>query len=157
MANAASLVVGKAGGWVRDSLVVSLAPGDLFAYTLPGQGSPCDISYQIHFLGWPKTISLSNLPSAKEGWSKHYFFPLRNASTGGFFSLFFNSCKDLFQSSPKALQGVLDFDAPVVLFPARSLMLQAFVFRAVTVPIPVLGSDGRQVCALESSWMAGCV
>lgn len=74
--NAASLVVGKAGGWVRDSLVVSLAPGDLFPYTLPGQGSPCDISNQTCLLGWSKTISLSNLPSAKEGWSKHYlFFP----------------------------------------------------------------------------------
>lgn len=32
MTNAASLVVGKAGVWVRDSLVVSLAPGDLFAW-----------------------------------------------------------------------------------------------------------------------------
>lgn len=89
MTNAASLVVGKAGGWVRDSLVVSLAPGDLFAYTLPGQGSPCDISYQIHFLGWPKTISLSNLPSAKEGWSKHYFFSPQKCINWGLFLIIF--------------------------------------------------------------------
>lgn len=74
MTNAASLVVGKAGVWVRDSLVVSLAPGDLFPYTPLGQGSRSDISYQTCLLGWSKPISLSNLPSVKEARSKHDLF-----------------------------------------------------------------------------------
>lgn len=81
---------GEGWVWVRDSLVVSLTPEDLFACTLVGQGSQSDISYQTCLLGWSKPISLSNLPSVKEGWSKHYiFFSLRTASIWGFFLIIF--------------------------------------------------------------------
>lgn len=102
MTNAASLVVGKAGGWVTDSLVVSLVPGDLFAYTLLGQGSQCDISYQTYLLGWSKPISLSNLPSAKEGWSKHYlFFPLQVHPLGVFSHYFSSPARICSRVAPK--------------------------------------------------------
>lgn len=111
MTNAASLVVGKAGVWVTDSLVVSLAPGDLFPYPLLGQGSQSDISYQTCLLGWSKPISLSNLPSAKEGWSK-YFFPLRSASIWVcffFFSHYFSSPARICSRAAPKHSGSLGF------------------------------------------------
>lgn len=127
MTNAASLVVGKAGVWVTDSLVVSLAPGDLFPYPLLGQGSQSDISYQTCLLGWSKPISLSNLPSAKEGWSK-YFFPLRSASIWVcfFFLIIFQVLQGFVPEQPQSTRGALDFDVPRSV--TARLMLQAFVF-----------------------------